>query len=222
MAAYVLDVLKGKGKGWFPGPPRPGPPPAEPPPPPPVGPVGPAPPVPAPLPAGPIGDKGSYKGTDGCSKGSCKGNDDEPDVTEGKGKGGKMRPLEPAVPPGRPKAKAMPGRSTGQWVQCWMWMPGSGPPYAPCPPSDVIAARPPGPGFGNEVEVEEESPDRPGFTASTAAAADALPPPPGPSSPRAAAEACRRRGSTEKRESEQRKRRNNERKRRSRSSHRRR
>ncbi|CAL1148418.1 unnamed protein product [Cladocopium goreaui] len=138
-----------------------------------------------------------------------------------------MRPPEPAVPPGRPKAKAMPGRSTGQWVQCWMWMPGSGPPYAPCPPSDVIAARPPGPGFGNEVEVEEESPGHPGFTASTAAAAHALPPRPGPSSPRAAAEACRCRGttaahSTEKRESEQRKRRNNERKRRSRSSHRRR
>lgn len=147
--AYVLDVLKGKGKGWFPGPPRPGPP------------------LQSPRRHlrfalsvrrlrcrhryRAIGDKGSYKGTDGCSKGSCKGNDDEPDVTEGKGKGGKMRPPEPAVPPGRPKAKAMPGRSTGQWVQCWMWMPGSGPPYAPCPPSDVIAARPPGPGFGNEV-----------------------------------------------------------------------
>ena len=101
--AYVLDVLKGKGKGWFPGPPRPGPPPCRAPAATSVCPVGPAPPVRHRYRA--IGDKGSYKGTDGCSKGSCKGTTMSRMSQRVKGRVAKMRPPEPAVPPGRPKAK---------------------------------------------------------------------------------------------------------------------
>ena len=207
--AYVLEIIKGKGRGFLPFP-SPGP--ALPPGPPPAAP-GPPPPLPEPLPAGPVSDgRGRDDGSkgfgkdgkgkdDGGSGKDGKGKDDGGSGKDGKGKDGKgkddgkggegtckgkesdgskqgkgKRPAEPAYPPpsapkgkgmgapaARPKAKSMPtstetsaphgaAPSSGQWVQCWVWMPtphaSSIPPYMP---SDVASGQPPGSAWGAEV-----------------------------------------------------------------------
>eukprot|EP00435_Cladocopium_sp_Y103_P039521 s2_g10.t1 len=186
--AYMMEFMKGKGKGL----------PAS------VSTAaGPAASLPGPLPAGPLLDG---KGKDDGSKGSGKddglrapreigkGNPEvgkgKEGVGDGKGKGkeggkvdgskhgrakgmGAARPPEPTSPPpkgkgmgaARPKAKSMPTspdssaaapaeNSSGQWVQCWMWMPNP-PPHGssipPYMPSDVASATPPGPSWGDEV-----------------------------------------------------------------------
>ena len=101
-------------------------------------------------------------------KGKAKG---EPEMVKGKGMGGKQ-PAHPAHPPShmvspgcasRPKAKMMPvatpttpvtpvaggSEPSGQWVQCWMWLPGPcDSPVAPYVPAQVASGEPPTAEFG--------------------------------------------------------------------------